>query len=202
MAFSVTKVGHIGPAAFILASMFFTVNVYELVMFGRQKETDGGGGFMGREIQLSLLGNGSTTAKLAGLIPAIKAAMHRVICEARPALSREQVLDRMNRIAGEAGVKLSMGNARKLALPTLEKWLNPGDREHLPSILALHVFCLAVGNLAPFALLVGLHGYEVMTPEDRRLRDYGLACIESRLKRKTIKRLEEEIENGRSHGIR
>ena len=132
---------------------------------------------MGREIRLSLLDDGSVTAKVAGLIPAVKSAMQRAISETRPVLSREQVLDRMNRIAGNAGVKLTMGNARKLALPTLEKWLNPGDREHLPPILALHVFCLAVGNLAPFAFLLGLHGCGVMAPNDRKLRDYGQAAI-------------------------
>lgn len=157
---------------------------------------------MGREIRLSLLDDGSVTAKVAGLIPAIKFAMQRAISETRPVLSREQVLDRMNRIAREAGVKLTMGNARKLALPTLEKWLNPGDREHLPSILALHVFCLAVGSLTPFAFLLGLHGCGLMTPDDRKLRDYGLACIETKSKRKTLKRLEEEIGHGYAHGIR
>lgn len=157
---------------------------------------------MGREIRLSLFDDGSATARVAGLIPAVKAAMQRAISETRPALSREQVLDRMNRLAGDAGVKLTMGNSRKLALPTLEKWLNPGEREHLPSILALHVFCLAVGSLDPFAFLIGLHGCEVMTPQDRKFRDYGLACIETRVKRKTLKRLEEEIEYGHSHGFR
>lgn len=153
-------------------------------------------------IQLSLFGEGNMGASVAGFNSAVKASMQRSIREARPIISREQVLDRMNRIAWEAGVKLTSGNSRKLALPTLEKWLNPADREHLPSILALHVFCLAVGTMVPFTLLVGLHGYELMTPEDKRLRNYGLACIESKSKRKALKRLEEEIEYGRSHGIR
>jgi len=157
---------------------------------------------MSKAIRLSLLNDGTATAKVAGLIPAVKSAMQRSISETRTALSREQVLDRMNRIAGDAGVKLTMGNSRKLALPTLEKWLNPGDREHLPSILALHVFCLAVGSLEPLAFLIGLHGCEVMTPQDRKFRDYGLACIETRVKRKKLKRLEEEIEHGGSHGLR
>ncbi len=166
------------------------------------KQFSGGRRIMGGAIQLSPLSEGSKAATVAGFNSAVKAAMQRAISEARPVLSREQVLDRMNRIAWEAGVKLTMGNARKLALPTLDKWLNPADREHLPSILALHVFCLAVGSLIPMGLLVGLHGCELMTPEDKRLRNYGLACIESKSKRKTLKRLEEEIDNGHSHGIR
>ena len=157
---------------------------------------------MGREIQLSLLAHGDAQAKLAGFNPAIKVAMQHAVSEARPILSREQILDRMNGIAASAGVKLTMGNARSLSLPTLDKWLNPADREHLPSILALHIFCLAIGNLAPFCLILGLHGCELMTPEDKRLRNYGLACIESKQKRKVLRRLEEEIEHGTSYGIR
>lgn len=157
---------------------------------------------MSREIQLSLLTHGDAQAKLAGFNAAIKVAMQNALSEARPILSREQVLDRMNGIAASAGVKLTVGNSRCLSLPTFDKWLNPGDREHLPSILALHVFCLAVGNMAPFCLILGLHGCELMTPEDKRLRNYGIACIESKRKRKVLKRLEEEIEYGNSYGIR
>ncbi|AAS97159.1 hypothetical protein DVU_2687 [Nitratidesulfovibrio vulgaris str. Hildenborough] len=141
-----------------------------------------------------------SAARLAGLNATLKTAMQRTI--AASGLSREQVLDRMNTLAKQAGVKLTTGNAHQLSLATLDKWLNPADREHLPSVLALHVFCLAVNNVQPLAQLLGLHGCGVMTAEDRRLRDYGQVCWESKRRRKAARQLELELEHGLSHGRR
>lgn len=142
-------------------------------------------------VQLSLFDD--KAAKLAGLNATLKASMQRALSAS--ALSREQLLDRMNGLARDAGVKLTTGNAHQLSLATLDKWLNPSDREHLPSVLALHVFCLALNNVQPLAHLLGLHGCGVMTAEDKRLRDYGHVCWEAKRRRKTARQLELELEH-------
>lgn len=143
-------------------------------------------------IQCSLFDD--KAARLAGLNATLKASMQRALASC--GLSRAQVVDRMNALASEAGVRLTTGNARQLSSATLDKWLNPADREHLPSVLALEVFCLAIGSVQPLSQLLGLLGCGVMTTEDKRLRDYGHVCWETKRRRKTVRQLEMELEDG------
>ncbi|MGJ3523819.1 hypothetical protein ACR4XJ_12430 [Nitratidesulfovibrio sp. D1] len=69
-------------------------------------------------------------ARLAGLNVTLKASVQRALASC--GLSRAQVVDRMNALASEAGVRLTTGNARQLSFATPGKWLNPADREHPP----------------------------------------------------------------------
>lgn len=142
-------------------------------------------------VQLSLFND--QPARLAGLNATLKASMQRAVASC--GLSRAQVVDRMNALASDSGVKLTTGNARLLSPATFDKWLNPADREHLPSVLALEVFCLAVGSVQPLAQLLGLLGCGVMTAEDKRLRDYGHVCWETKRRRKAVRQLEMELED-------
>lgn len=129
--------------------------------------------------------------RLAGVIPAMRAAMNRAAGEDES--GRKLLVDRLNAVAREAGVRLTTGNAHALSKDTLDKWLNPNDRDHTPGILAVAVFCAATKDAGALRVLLQSIGLDVMTQEDRTHRDYGKACLAERDARKRKKRLEEII---------
>ena len=139
--------------------------------------------------QLSLFDDPSQ--ELTMLMVRTKSAMNQ--CAAQCGLSRDQIVDRMNNIAAKSGVTLTRGNAKSVKVTTLEKWLNPTNTDHLPSLIAVNVFCLTVNNIAPLSAMLSLHGCGVMTPEDKKLRDYAEAIIEERDARKRKKQLEMKL---------
>ncbi len=136
--------------------------------------------------QLSLFNDPS--AGLATLMAQVKSAMNA--SASRCGLSREQIVDKMNATAKSGGVSLCRGNARSVTLATLEKWLNPANSEHIPTLVAVNVFCLVVDNIAPLEAMLNLHGCGVMTPQDKKLRDYADAILEEREAKKRKKQLE------------
>ena len=93
-------------------------------------------------------------------------------------------------------MRMTKGRSRTISLDTLEKWLSTEEREHVPSLIALHIFCLALNDTAPFQTWLTAFGCDVMTPEDRRLRDYGSACIEDKARAKRKRKLEEKLLEG------
>ena len=139
--------------------------------------------------RLSLFDDDPVT-KLAGLLPALSAAMHRAANESR--MSREQIVDKMNEMARRAGVCLN-SNAKTLSVAVLEKWINPSETGHRPSLAAVRVFCLVLDDVRPLEVLLGLHGCGLMTREDRKLRDYGAAILAERDARKRKKQLEAKL---------
>ena len=141
--------------------------------------------------QLSLALNDPSMA-LAGFVASLKVAMNRAAAD-HPRLSREEILDLMNTMAANAGVSITGGNAKSLSMATFEKWLNPSDREHVPSVLAVNVFCLATGDYRPLRVQLGLHGLGVLTDEDKKLRDYARAIIDEKRARKRKNALEAKL---------
>ncbi len=127
-------------------------------------------------------------AALAGLVPALRAAMNRA-AGADPS-GRKLLVDRINDTARQAGLRLTTGNAQSISKDTLDKWLAPADRDHTPSILALVVFCAATGDHGALRIILRALGLDVMTAEDRKHRDYGLACLAERNARRHKKQLE------------
>lgn len=119
--------------------------------------------------QLSLFN--STSSRIAGLDRGIKVAMNEACRNAciQQGLSRDNILDKMNEIALKAGVRLTGGNAHALSLAMFEKWLNPADKGHMPSLRALAVFCAAVESVTPFAVLVASVGGAVIN-ETQQIR--------------------------------
>jgi hypothetical protein len=129
---------------------------------------------------------------LAGFVASLKASMNRAAAD-HPHMSRAEILDRMNELALNAGITITGGNAKSLSLATFEKWLNPRDIEHVPSVLAVNVFCLATGDFRPLQVQLQLHGYGVLTEEDKQLRDYARAIIAEKNARKRKKALEAKL---------
>jgi hypothetical protein len=135
----------------------------------------------------------AATAALAGLVPLIRATMARV-AEEHPTLSRDLIADRMTEISRSAGVKLSRGNATSVKTTTLDKWLAPAERDHPPSLPALMAFCMATRDVRPLLPLLKAMGCEVMTPEDRKMRDYGKAILAEREAKKLKRKLEADLD--------
>lgn len=101
--------------------------------------------------------------------------------------------DRLNEIAQRAGIKLTGGNTLSISKATLDKWLAPSDTSHPPSILALLAFCRATDNVEPFRVAARALGLDLMTEEDKKLRDYGAAVLEMKAARQRKRRLEEDL---------
>lgn len=98
---------------------------------------------------------------------AVKAAMNRAAKAS--ALSREQLCDALNKMAELSGIRLGGGHSHRLTLPVLEKWLNPMDREHLPSLKALAAFCRAVDSAEPLQALAAPLGLTVIDGHQAKL---------------------------------
>lgn len=135
--------------------------------------------------QLSLFGPG------LDVLQAVKAAMNRAAKGS--ALSREQICDRMSEVAVEHGIRLQAGNSWRMAPATLEKWLNPADREHVPGPRALVVFCKVVGDHGAIQALAAPLGLTLI--DERQAALLERAEIEAEIKRlqRRKKKLEEEI---------
>lgn len=98
--------------------------------------------------QLSLLTLTDDYARLAGLMPAVRGAMRRA-AGADESEGRKALVDSINRIAANGGVRLTTGNSKTISKDILDKWLSPSDASHPPSVTAIVVFCLATGDTTP-----------------------------------------------------
>ncbi len=130
--------------------------------------------------------------RLSGVMAAIKTAM-RDVAGAPESEGRKMLADRLNEIAQRAGIKLTGGNTLSISKATLDKRLAPSDTSHTPSILALLTFCRATGNMEPFRIAAQALGLDLMTEEDRELRDYGAAVLEMKAARQRKRKLEEDL---------
>lgn len=128
--------------------------------------------------QLSLFTESTQIMQAGAFVPAIKAALRRAAEES--GMSREQIVDAMNAITLATGKQLTAGRSKKIHQDTLDKWLASEEKDHVPSLLAVHVFCVAAKTHTPLVAWITLlgGGVEVMTEEDRFFRDYGRAIIE------------------------
>lgn len=130
-------------------------------------------------------------AALAGVMPAIRAAMNRVASDTDA--GRDILLDKINLVARQAGIRLTAGNAKAVSRDTLDKWLSPSDASHPPSINAVLAFCAATGDHAPLRVILRAMGLDIMTTEDRTYRDIGRASVEAEAARKRLRQLKETL---------
>lgn len=131
-------------------------------------------------------------AKLAGVLPQVRANMNHVMKEL-PNLSRDQLADELTEISHAAGIQLSTRNAKGVSRATLDKWLQPAAREHPPPILAVVAFCMATGDISPLQPILQAVGCEIMSEEDKKLRDYARAVLSEREAKKRKKQLEAQL---------
>ena len=139
--------------------------------------------------QLSLI---EDIAQLAGVLPAIKAAM-RGIAGAPEGEGRKALPDKLNAIARASGIKLTGGNAHGISEEMLHKILSPSDDSRPPSVLMLLAFYKATSNPAHIRAMLRAVGLDIMTEDDRKLRDYARAILDQKKARKQARKLEEEL---------
>lgn len=160
----------------------------------------------GNSYQLSLLneldggGCSKRAMHMAGLMPSLKSCMQRSLAAAVPPLSREQLVDRMNAIARQSGVKITVGRGRVLTLAVLEKWLAPNDTEDMPPMAAFQVFMLALGNFEPLRMLAEFNGCKLITEDEIQYYEYGKAKFEAKERARQLKRLEDSLSDRRKVG--
>ena len=135
--------------------------------------------------QLNFFDNGFP---LAGVLPAIKASMRRLAGDEGEC--RKGLVEKINAVAAQSQIPLTGGNCKSLSLDTLNKILSASDTGHPPSILFVLAFCRAVNNYEPVAILARAAGFELMSVEDKKFRDYGRSIKEEKQARKTRLKLE------------
>lgn len=127
--------------------------------------------------QLSLFTESTRIMQAGAFISAIKAALRRAAEDC--GLSRDQIVEAINAVTLATGKRLTAGRSKVIHRDTLDKWLASEEAEHVPGLLAVHVFCIATASNTPLLVwLALLGGGELMTEEDRFFRDYGRAVIE------------------------
>lgn len=105
-------------------------------------------------------------------------------------MSREEIVDRMNRLAERFGVSLSGGKDSRLSLDVFEKWVNTSDLSRNMPVRAIPIFCKAVNNTDVLNEIVHPLGYQVIGESDRRLLEWAKAYQKARSAKKTMKKLE------------
>lgn len=139
--------------------------------------------------QLSLIDD---VTPLAGVMAEIRATM-RAVAGAPEGEGRKALPDRMNAIARQAGIRLTQGNQKSISKDTVDKWLSPTDTTHTPSMMAVLVFCAATESMEPLRVAAKSLGLDLMTKEDRKLRDYGRAVWEMKTARERKRKLENDL---------
>lgn len=136
--------------------------------------------------QLSLFKQGSFN-----ITRELKECMAAVVAGSR--MSREEYLEQMNLVADRFGVRLMRGNGNGLTMATFEKWLNPADKEHIPSPSAIPVFCEVGGSTAPLQVMAGPVGAMVIGEQDKVLLQWAREYQRARDARLKMKKLEAEL---------
>jgi len=137
--------------------------------------------------QLGLFSHGPTLNVLRDLKVAMAKAADAT------GLSRDELCDRINQLADRYGVRLVKGTGPNLTLATLEKWLNPEDKERVIPAKGLPVFCAAVNSIEPMQVMAAALGWRVIDEKQARL--LRLAELDQEVKRKQamMKKLKAEL---------
>jgi len=106
--------------------------------------------------------------------------------------SREQVVDQMNELADQYGVRLIKGNG-KLSMETFEKWLNINDMERVVNIKGLVIFCAITGGIDPLQEMVKPLGFAIVGDKDAKLLDWARLYHKGKKAREAMKRIEAEL---------
>lgn len=132
-----------------------------------------------------------TTAPTLNVLRDLKVSMAQAA--KATGLSREALCDRINELADRYGVRLVKGTGPNLTVDTLEKWLNPEDKERVIPTKAMTVFCAAVESFEPMQVLVAPLGWRII--DEKKSKLLALAELDRDVKRKKamMRKLEAEI---------
>lgn len=131
------------------------------------------------------------TVGLAGIMPAIRAAMNRVAGEYPE--GRKLLVDAITGVAQREGVALTSGGGKSITLDQLNKWLQSGERGHEPSLAAILCFCIATNNFSPLLPVLRLFGLCVVPQERMKYLEYGESLWRLREEKQRLKNLEARL---------
>ncbi|WP_456370846.1 hypothetical protein [Thermodesulfatator atlanticus] len=120
----------------------------------------------------------------------IKLAMKEAL--RNTSLSREQVVDEMNRLAAAEGLTTN-GRSQKVTLALLDKWLAPGATQHIIPLKLLPIFCTVTGSVAPLQALAAPLSAWVISAEEEKLLEWARLEVERRRLRKRARQLAQEV---------
>lgn len=105
-------------------------------------------------------------------------------------LSREQIADEMNRIAGDEGMHKSITKA------TLDSWVKDSDPERIPSLSLLVIFCRVMGTVDPISVMAKPLGGQVINHEDMKLLTWARAEVAKKKAARRARLAMEAVELG------
>ena len=146
------------------------------------------GRVVGQASLLDFLAVNTGTAGLAGVMPAVRAAMNRVAGEYK--LGRKMLVDAINQTAQREGIALTSGGGKAIKEDQLNKILQHGDRGHEPTLGFILCFCLAAKDYAPLEPLWKPFGLVLIPAQELRYLEYGKTC-DALKKAKEAKRKQE-----------
>ena len=106
--------------------------------------------------------------------------------------SREQVVDLMNELADQYGVRMIKGNG-KLTMDTFEKWLNVNDMERVINLKSLEIFCAVTGSIEPLQVMVRPLGFAIVGDKDAKLLAWAKEYQKGKKAREAMKKIEADL---------
>ena len=106
----------------------------------------------------------------------------------RSSLSRDQIVDQMNELAGRKNLP------GRISKSTLDAWCKISDLSRLPSPVQLMLLCVVLKTNIFFKPLVYPLGSELISPEEKKILNYGKAELKKKKAAKEVRRALEEIE--------
>lgn len=103
-------------------------------------------------------------------------------------LSRDEIVDRMNEIAVQEGMRKTISKA------TLDNWTKDSDPDRLPSLPWVTIFCRAAGTVSPIEAMLRPLGCGVLDNNDQKLLVWAKADLERRNAAKRARLALEAIE--------
>lgn len=131
------------------------------------------------------------TVGLAGVMPAVRAAMARVAGEY--AEGRKVLVDAINEAARRENVALTAGGGKTISKDQLDKFLQSGERSHAPTLEAVLCFCLATQNFTPLEPIWKAFRLVLIPTADLPFLEYGKTCDAIKKAREQKKKLEARL---------
>ena len=109
-------------------------------------------------------------------------------------LSKEDIITKMNQLAGRFGVELTSGdNGGALSEATYDKWLNASEKLRSMPIHALAIFCKVIGDTSVIEAMINPMGLSLIGPIEQKKLAWAEAKMSIREQNKMIRKIEGEL---------
>ena len=125
---------------------------------------------------------------IVGVMAEVCAEMNALADTYEP--GRKQLAVDVSAVAKRERVSLTSGGGKELTVDGLNKWVQPSQRAHEPSIEGILCFCLATRSARPIKPMLKRLGLVVITEAELKDLEYGKICRAERDIRARKKTLE------------